>query len=123
MINILPSEDEATIAVEVSGKADENDAKLMETHVEQRFGPEQPFNILAVIHDIDGTTLSGMAKGLKFDFQYMKRMKKIAVVSEKNWIEKVTELGNYMPGMDLKHFPKGQTEDAWLWIKHPVTAR
>ncbi|MGM9923506.1 MAG: STAS/SEC14 domain-containing protein [Bacillus sp. (in: firmicutes)] len=117
MIKILPSLDDSTLAVEISGKAMEEDAQRMITAVEQRFGNDQPFNILAVIDDIDGTTLSGVAKGLKFDFKYLMQMRKIAVVSEKNWIEKMTGLGDYMPGMELKHFPKGHVNEAWTWIK------
>lgn len=117
MLNFLPSRDEYTIAVEFDGKATKEDAQKLDEYAKEQFGEDQKFNILAIMHDVDGTTLKGMTQGIKVDAKNWNQFRKFAVVSEKNWIQWAGELGNYLPGIEAKHFEKNQVEEAWNWIK------
>ncbi|WP_267897311.1 SpoIIAA family protein [Peribacillus saganii] len=45
-----------------------------------------------------------------------KQFNKFPVISEKEWIGTLAELGNYLPGIKSKHFKKEELEQAWDWI-------
>lgn len=116
MLNFLSSKDEYTIAVEFDGKATKEDAQRLDKYAEEKFGSNTKFNILAIMHDVDGSTLKGMAKGIKVDAKHWNQFKKFAVVSDKNWIQWAGKLGDYLPGVESKHFDKNQIDEAWEWI-------
>ncbi|MFC2947011.1 SpoIIAA family protein [Virgibacillus sediminis] len=117
MFRILPSRDPSTICVEVEGKATGEDAEKMDQHVKETFGENEPFNILAIIKHIEGTTLQGLMKGPKVDAKRWDQFRKFAVVSEKKWIETSVKIGDILPGVTTKHFGKNELEEAWDWIK------
>jgi len=117
LLTILPSRDAFTIAVEFSGQATKEDAMLLDNEVGQRFKEKQKFNILAIMHEVDGSTFKGVTEGLKFDAKRWLQFNKFAVVSEKTWLEALTQLGTFLPGIVAKHFEKDELEEAWTWIQ------
>ncbi|MFT9849960.1 SpoIIAA family protein [Aneurinibacillus sp. REN35] len=116
MLLIHPSREESTVVVEFSGTATQDDAQRLDRHVKERFSEDEAFNILAIIQDIDGSTVKGMTSGIKFDAKRWKQFNKIAVVSEKKWLDTLTELSSYLPGIDSRHFEKDQLDEAWNWL-------
>ncbi|RHW37377.1 STAS/SEC14 domain-containing protein [Neobacillus notoginsengisoli] len=117
MLTFFPSRDESTVAVKFTGTATREDAEKIERYVSDYFGEKREFNIFAVMDDVDGTTLMGLAYGMKFDAKRWSQFRKFAVVTELKWLEAVTELGKFLPGLEAKHFAKGEEESAWAWIK------
>ncbi|PLR95726.1 STAS/SEC14 domain-containing protein [Bacillus sp. T33-2] len=117
MITFRPSRDLSTIALEFEGNATKQDAEKLDDYVKTSFTEDQKFNILAVIHDVDGSTLRGVVDGVKFDAKRWRQFNKFAVVSELDWLAAMTMLGNYLPGIEAKHFGQDQIEEAWDWIK------
>ncbi|WP_316572385.1 STAS/SEC14 domain-containing protein [Neobacillus sp. YIM B06451] len=117
MLTIIPSRDESTIAVEFSGTATREDAEKLEQFVKNTIGDNREFNIFAKMHEVDGTTLMGLAYGMKFDAKRWSQFRKFAVVTDLKWLEAVTELGKFLPGLEARHFATGEEEAAWAWIK------
>lgn len=117
MLNFLPSEDDSTMVVEFDGKAAKQDAQYIDEYVKMKFGQKEKFNILAILHDVDGTTLKGMTEGLKVDAKHWQQFRKFAIISDKNWLQIAGWTGKYLPGIDAKHFYKNQQEEAWDWLK------
>ncbi|PLR75971.1 STAS/SEC14 domain-containing protein [Bacillus sp. V3-13] len=117
MITFLPSNNSSTITLEFDGKATKEDAEKLDNYVKTHFTDNQKFNIIAIIHDIDGSTIKGVVDGVKFDAKRWRQFNKFAVVSEKDWLAALTMLGNYLPGIEAKHFAKGQLEEARRWIE------
>ncbi|WP_245917909.1 STAS/SEC14 domain-containing protein [Alteribacillus bidgolensis] len=103
--------------VEFEGKTTQEDARALDNHVETHFKDNEPFNVIAVMHDIDGTTLKGVIEGVKFDTKRWNQLNKFAVVSEKKTVETSAELGDLLPGIKSKHFNKDELEEAWNWLK------
>lgn len=116
MFTILPGRYPHTIAIEINGKATEEDAEKLDHYVKANYKEGEDFNLFIKINDIDGTTLKGLVDGIKFDAKHWSQFKKIAVLSEKNWIEKAAELWVIAPGITTKHFTKEQEEEAWNWL-------
>ncbi|WP_240377520.1 STAS/SEC14 domain-containing protein [Bacillus piscicola] len=117
MFTILPSRDPSTVAIEMEGKMTETDAKNLEDHVSENFGDNDPFNLFAIIHDVEGTSFNGLKEGMKFDTKRWKQVRKYAVISESSWIRNSAKAGKLLPGIDIKQFEPSEQEAAWDWIK------
>ncbi|WP_078592779.1 STAS/SEC14 domain-containing protein [Evansella clarkii] len=118
MIKLIQSEDPAAVAVEFEGKTMKDDMEELEAHIEEKFPGEEKFKIFAFIHDMKNATFQGMTEGMKFDTKYWKRIRKVAVVSEqKKWKQVISDIGNYWPGVKIKHFEYEEKEAAWEWLK------
>ncbi|PWA09686.1 STAS/SEC14 domain-containing protein [Pueribacillus theae] len=117
MLSFLPSKDEKTIAIQFEGKATKEDAENLDNKVEELFRSEEPFNILAILYEVEGSTVKGMMEGIKFDAKRWKQLQKLAVVSDREWVARMTNIGKYLPGIQSKHFEKDELEQAWEWIK------
>ncbi|WP_053219310.1 SpoIIAA family protein [Virgibacillus senegalensis] len=116
MLSFLPSQEEKTIAVQFTGEATKEDADQLENYVREHFPQGGSFNILAIVHDIKGSTLKGMIEGMKFDAKHWEQFKKFAVVTEKDSIESLTKIGKYLPGITVKQFEKDELSEAWDWL-------
>ena len=116
MLTFLPSKDPSTIAVEMSGKSTEEDAQKLDQFVKEHIVDGKEFNLLAVIDNVDGASLKGLAEGIKFDTKRMNQFNKIAIIADTSWSTIISSLGNFVPGIEAKHFETGQLDEAWDWI-------
>lgn len=117
MLSFVQSRDEHTIAIEFTGKPVKEDADKLENEIEGRFGDNSKFNIFIIANDVDMPTLKGMAERLKIQSKYMKQIEKAVLVSEGEWVEAAESIHKLIPGMETKHFPPSQINEAWDWIK------
>ncbi|QFK72015.1 STAS/SEC14 domain-containing protein [Pradoshia sp. D12] len=116
MLTFLPSKDPSTIAVEMYGKSTEEDARKLDNFVKENLLDGKEFNLLAVIENVDGASLKGLAEGIKFDTKRMNQFNKIAIVADQSWSNMIATLSNLVPGIKAKHFDSDQLDDAWNWI-------
>lgn len=116
MLTFLPSKDPSTIAVEMYGKSTEEDARKLDNFVKENLLDGKEFNLLAVIDNVDGASLKGLAEGIKFDTKRMNQFNKIAIVADQSWSNMIATLSNLVPGIEAKHFDSDQLDDAWNWI-------
>ncbi|TLS36772.1 STAS/SEC14 domain-containing protein [Pseudalkalibacillus caeni] len=117
MIFLLPSRNKSTIAIEVSRSVTEEDSKFVENIVEERFGKNDPINALVIINELDGTSLSGMLKGIKFDIDHYDQSNKFAVVADKKWLEMSAKLSDLLPNIEVESFEPNELELAWGWLE------
>lgn len=71
------------------------------------------------MHNFQGWSLSAAWKDLKFDAKNADKMEKVAMVGDKDWEEKLTQLMKPFTGADVKFFPLDQKEQAKAWINKP----
>lgn len=116
MLTFLPSKDPSTIAVEMSGKSTKEDARKLDQFIKEHIVDGKEFNLLAVIDNVDGASLKGLAQGIKFDTKRINQFKKIAIVADNSWSVMIATLSNFVPGIKAKHFETGQLNKAWDWI-------
>ncbi len=116
MLTFLPSKDPSTIAVEMYGKSTEEDARKLDNFVKENLLDGKEFNLLAVVENVDGASLKGLAEGMKFDTKRMNQFNKIALVADQSWSNMIATLSNWVPGIEAKHFDSGQVDEAWNWI-------
>ena len=117
MLSFIPSHDSQTIAFEVIGKATKEDLQKLEQAIEEQFSKDQPFNAYAIMEQAELPTPKALLEEVKIDMKRWRQYNKLAVISEKNWLEKITNLSDFLPGIKAKHFNMNEMEQAWNWIK------
>lgn len=117
MLKLISSKDPSTVAIEFSGQATKEDVKHMDQYIKEHFSDGEKFNMFVVVRDMDGSTLKGGLEGFKEDMKRWKQYNKVAMISEKNWVEASMRLTNYLPGITAKYFDQNQVEEAWNWLK------
>ena len=116
MFSFLKSRDDHTIALGIEGKVSQTDAERLSQYVEENFGDDQPFNVVAYMDEVESTTFKGALEGMKFDTKRWDQFQRLAFISDKDWIEAATNIGSLLPGVETKHFNKDEVEEAWGWI-------
>ena len=117
MLSFVTSKDEQTLAIEVEGKVTKDDLKKFDNVVFEKFRNDERFNVYAVIGEIEVPSAGAMFEELAVDAKRWSQYNKLAVVSEKNWLDKVSGVLDKLPGVKAQHFPIDQMDKAWDWIK------
>ncbi|TAA72832.1 SpoIIAA family protein [Planococcus salinarum] len=117
MLSFIPSQDPNTIAMEFEGKAEKEDLVKVEQEIKKRFPDKEKFNLYVIVHEVDGATPKALMEEAKVDMKRWGQYNKMAVVSDKNWLEKMTDAGDVLPGIEAKHFRMDEAAEAWEWIK------
>lgn len=117
MLSFIPSQDSQTIAFEVSGTVIKEDLKKLEQAIEEQFPGDRQFNAYAVMQQFEAPTLKALLEEAKIDRKRWSQYHKLAVISEKNWLEAMTNLSDVLPGIKAKHFHVNEMEQAWSWIQ------
>lgn len=117
MLTFIQSQDSQTIAFKVEGTIAKEDLQELEREISERFSKDQLFNAYAVIGQVKMPTIKALIEEAKIDMKRWSQYNKLAVVSEKNWLGTITNLGDLLPGIEAKHFKPNEAEQAWNWIK------
>jgi hypothetical protein len=112
---------ENRLDIEMSGKLDsEGMAKALDELVEKSEGIENGKMLYDVIEyklpTIDAIILEFKRMPKMFDF--IKRFRRAAVLSDKTWLKTISELeGKLMPGLEIKAFDREERAAAELWLE------
>jgi hypothetical protein len=112
---------ENRLDIEMSGKLDsEGMAKALDELVEKSEGIENGKMLYDVIEyklpTIDAIILEFKRMPKMFDF--IKRFRRAAVLSDKAWLKTISELeGKLMPGLEIKAFARDERAAAEQWLE------
>ncbi|WP_185806793.1 SpoIIAA family protein [Bacillus salinus] len=115
MISINSNEIDHIIDVEVQGKISENDIHEFEQYFKQKKDNQEELNLLLVMEDVK-YSMNGLLEDIKFDIKNMKDFNKIAVVSDKHWVEMGSKITDILPGIEVKHFNDNEKDKAQAWL-------
>lgn len=117
MLSFIPSQDSQTIAFEVNETVTKEDLLKLSQAIEEQFPGDQLFNAIAIIQLEKVPTVGALLEEAKIDIKHWSQYNKLAVISEMNFLETMTELGDFLPGIQSRHFYADEMELAWSWIK------
>ncbi|CDQ40575.1 MULTISPECIES: SpoIIAA family protein [Virgibacillus] len=115
MIKMTPAEFENAIEIEIQGKVTEEDIHNFEEFFLLKRQHHDKVNILMVYNDWEGISLKGLLEDLKL-MKYTRDINKIAVVSDKKWIEKGAKLEGLIPSISMEHFLPENKAQANRWL-------
>jgi hypothetical protein len=106
--------------IELSGKLD---AEQMKTALDELVSKSETIENGKMLYEIIDFHLPSLgAIAIEFSrlpsmFKLMKKFNRAAVLTDKTWIQKVSELeGVLFPGLEIKAFNRDQKEEAEAWL-------
>ena len=106
--------------IELSGKLDSNEMKIALDELERKSQEIENGIMLYDVVEFHIPSIGAMAiefSRLPSMFGLISKFKKAAVLTDKNWIQKVSELeGLLIPGLEIKAFDRDQIEEAESWL-------
>jgi len=115
MITLQPTEMESTLKVDIHGKVTEEDINKFEEVFLRKKEETGNVDMLLNIEEWEGMTFKGIMEDLKMT-KHVRNFNKIAVVSDKKWVEFGAEVENLMPGVNVEHFKKEEKSKAMEWL-------
>jgi len=67
--------------------------------------------------NFSGWSLGGLWNDLKFDFRHRRQFGRIAVLGDKPWQKRVTEVSNPLFSSDMRFFELSQRDEAEQWLR------
>lgn len=115
-IRFVQSEDPSAIWIEINGKITRDDyRKLLEPMTEQ-FESGKPVSVLVQMKDYDGAELGAMWEDMKFGFGHLKNLRRMAIVTDKKWLEVLTNVIDPLFSAEMKPFSTEGEMEAWEWV-------
>ncbi|WP_227935298.1 STAS/SEC14 domain-containing protein [Alkalihalobacillus deserti] len=116
MIAIKPNNLETVIEVVVNGKITKKEIEDFEKDFKEKKEKHEKTNLLLAVHETD-YSVKGLIEDLKFSARHWEEFHKIAVFSDKKWIELSAKISEYIPGVQVHHFDFGEREKALDWFE------
>ena len=67
--------------------------------------------------NLEGMTPDSLWANMKTEFKHVSSLNKMAMLGSKDWIENLTEAGDFVtPGIDMKFFELGRKQEALNWL-------
>jgi hypothetical protein len=115
MLEIKETVDKSMLEIEVKGEVTKEDYDRLEKAIEKRLSETDKVNMYCKIIDISGITAEAILSDFKLFAKYYNKIEKIAIVSDKEWVEWVSKLGAVLP-MEVMHFDTDEKEMALRWL-------
>ena len=106
--------------LELSGKLDSDEMKIAMDEIINKSEGIEHGQMLYRIHDFNIPTMGALGvelRNLPGLYRTFKEFDRVAVVSDKKWIRKVSEFeGALIPGIDIKAFDSNSESEAEAWL-------
>lgn len=108
------------VNIEISGKIRSEEMKIGIDELIARSDDVTNGKMFCVVHDLELPSLGAFAvelSRLPSLFGLLRKYNRAAVVTDKNWVRKVSEMeGMLIPGFDVKGFDLDEKAEAEVWL-------
>lgn len=121
MIKELPQSEASVIGIEINSKVSVEDQKIWAEKFDKAIEDHGKVSMLVVLGEEAGFGVKAGIEDLKWVMKNMKKLDKIAVVSDSNvwkWLVALDSPFAQLIGISEKHFELSELNDAWDWVKH-----
>ena len=115
MIKELSDLPEGVIGFEISGTVHAADYRDVVLPVLQRAYGSDEFRFVIVIPEFHGITGGAVWQDLKVGIEHLHAWKRIALVTDIDWMRHMTQLFGWMTPGEVEVFPLAQREEAIAW--------
>ena len=121
MIETISFEEPNIIGFRLDGKIDDESYDQAVAAIQAALKNHERICIYAEVERLGGMSLETFLENFKVKFGFLRqleRFEKEAIVSDKEWIETLTKIGDTLfPGVKVKHFSFDDKDEALAWIK------
>jgi hypothetical protein len=116
MITELSDMPPGVIGFEASGKLQAEDYRDVVLPALQRAAETGDVRFLIVINDFGGMSGGALWQDLKMGVEHLRAWKRIALVTDIDWMTHLTALFGWMTPGETKSFPRAQRDEAIAWV-------
>ena len=116
MVTELTDLPEGVIGFEVSGKLHAEDYRDVLLPAVNRAAAAGDVRILLVIPAFEGITGGAVWEDLKMGIEHLRGWKRIALVTDVDWMRSMTSMFGWMTPGEVKHFSVPQRSEAVAWV-------
>jgi SpoIIAA-like len=116
MIKPLDDLPAGVLGFEVSGKIEVEDFRDVVLPALEEAAQHGDVRFLIVLPEFRGMSPGALWEDLKIAFEHFRAWKRIAVVTDIEWVHYLTSLFGWMTPGEVKVFPLGQRDQAESWV-------
>jgi SpoIIAA-like len=117
MFQYLSEHADDLVAVKTSGKLDKDDLDRLLPEIEQKIKQFGKISFFWEMDAFEGWTPVSFAQDRAFDLKHATDFRKIAIVGEKGWEEKLAGVMKFFTSSQLKYFDVTQRQQALNWAR------
>jgi len=119
MIQIIPTEYDYIVGLNVSNKIDKSDIERVAAVTEEKLKSYDKLRMYIEIENFQGATLGGFLEDCKFGPRYRNVYYKKVIVCNELWLGMLTVITSRIvySTMDIKHFSWQEKDQALEWLK------
>ncbi|MFC0561318.1 STAS/SEC14 domain-containing protein [Halalkalibacter alkalisediminis] len=117
MIAIKPNHLGTVMEVVVIGKITKKNIEKFEREFKEKKEQHERLNLVLFLTELTGYSMQAIMEDLMFGARHLREFHKIAVFSDKKWMELSTRISEYIPGVQVRHFDFGKREKALEWFE------
>lgn len=120
MIKELPQSEGHALGFEITDKVSLEEEKEWIEKIEKAIEEHGKVSVLVILDEKAGWGVKAGLEDLQWIIKNMKKLDKIAIVSESNvwkWLISVDSQFAKMVGIGEKYFDVSEIADAWQWVK------
>ena len=103
------------IGFEIEGKVRAEDYRDVVLPALERAAATGEVRFVVVIPDFHGMSGGAVWQDLKVGIEHFRAWKRIALVTDIEWMDRMTSMFGWMTPGEVRHFPLAQREDAITW--------
>ena len=115
MITELTELPDGVIGFEAAGKLHAEEYRDVLLPAIERAASAGDIRIVLVMRSFDGMTGGALWQDLKMGMEHLRAWKRIALVTDIEWMNLMTTLFGWMTPGEVRHFPLAQREEAIAW--------
>ncbi len=115
MIKELSGLPAGVIGFEASGKLSAEDYRDVILPALERAAPAGEVRFVVVIPEFQGMSGGALWQDLKVGVEHLRAWKRIALVTDIEWMSHMTALFGWMTPGEVRHFPLAQRDEAIAW--------
>jgi hypothetical protein len=119
MIKELDNMPAGVIGFETSGKIEAEDYRDVVMPALERAAKSGEVRFLLVMPEFEGMSGGAVWQDLKVGIEHFRAWKRIAVVTDVNWVSHLTDLFGWMTPGKTKTFPLDKRDEAIDWVARP----
>jgi hypothetical protein len=115
MITQLSGLPAGVIGFEASGKLDAEDYRDILLPAIKSAAAAGDLRVVIVIPDFHGVTAGGLWQDLKMGVEQLRAWKRVALVTDIEWMRHMTSVFGWLTPGEVKHFPLAERAEAVAW--------
>jgi hypothetical protein len=116
MIKLLSDMPAGVIGFEASGKLRAEDYRDVVLPALERAGQSGEVRFVIEMRDFDGMSGGALWQDLKMGVEHLRAWKRIALVTDIEWMTHLTDLFGWMTPGETKTFPLARRDEALKWV-------